>query len=190
MKIGLLKLQHKLEIDIEGDGCRVLIEGGGRIGKLRIACKRGGSAEIGEKTTIEEAYILADSRSVSIGRDCMLSFQVNVRTTDAHGIYNLATGELTNRPDSVSIGHHVWIAQGAIVSKGSVVGDNSVIGARAYVQKANIPPNCVASGTPAKVLRTGTIWDRRMTDNIYADDADTDAGLWNHVERPEPQNDV
>jgi acetyltransferase-like isoleucine patch superfamily enzyme len=39
-----------------------------------------------------------------------------------------------------------------MVLKGVTIGDNSVIGAMSLVTK-DIPANCIAAGTPAKVIR-------------------------------------
>jgi len=52
----------------------------------------------------------------------------------------------------VVIGADVWIGAGASVLPGVTIGDGAVIGARAVVTK-DIPPNAIAVGIPAKVIR-------------------------------------
>jgi len=52
----------------------------------------------------------------------------------------------------VRIGVNCWIGAGALIMPGVTVGDNSVIAAGAVVTR-NIPPNVIAAGVPAKVLR-------------------------------------
>jgi serine acetyltransferase len=52
----------------------------------------------------------------------------------------------------VRIGNNVWIGDSAIVCKGTTIGDNSIIGAGAVVVK-DIPPNVIAAGNPAVVLK-------------------------------------
>jgi Acetyltransferase (isoleucine patch superfamily) len=42
---------------------------------------------------------------------------------------------------------------GAIILKGATIGENSVIAAGSVVVR-DIPPNCVAGGNPARVLKT------------------------------------
>jgi acetyltransferase-like isoleucine patch superfamily enzyme len=52
----------------------------------------------------------------------------------------------------IEIGDYVWIGTGVRVLDGVHIGENSVIAAGAVVNR-DIPPNVVAGGTPAKVLR-------------------------------------
>ena len=55
-------------------------------------------------------------------------------------------------PAPIRIGSRVWIGANVVVTKGVTIGDNSVIAAGAVVTR-DIPPNVVAAGVPAKVLR-------------------------------------
>jgi acetyltransferase-like isoleucine patch superfamily enzyme len=48
---------------------------------------------------------------------------------------------------------NVWIATGAIIIGGVTVGENAVIAAGSVVTK-DIPPNTLAGGNPAKVIRS------------------------------------
>lgn len=173
-----------LNIVCDGDGNRVEIRKTRRIGSLRILAKNGGSVVIGDLSSFEECYILAERAKVEIGRDFMASFQTSLRTTDAHGIYSLETGELLNPPGDIRIGDHVWIGQGALISKGARIDDNVVVAARAFVQKTQTPKNCIIGGVPAKVLRENVVWDRRMTANLFAPDANMDGFL--HQFLPDP----
>ncbi len=52
----------------------------------------------------------------------------------------------------VIIEDNVWIGEGVCVLPGVTIGKNSIIGANAVVTKS-IPPNCVAAGIPAKVIK-------------------------------------
>lgn len=52
----------------------------------------------------------------------------------------------------VFIGSNCWIGNGCIILPGSKIGNNSVIGARSVVS-GEIPHNCLAVGSPAKVIR-------------------------------------
>ena len=52
----------------------------------------------------------------------------------------------------IVIGDNAWLGGGVIVGPGVTIGANSVIGAGAVVIR-DIPPNVVAVGNPARVLR-------------------------------------
>lgn len=53
---------------------------------------------------------------------------------------------------SVKICRNVWIGANAVILPGVTIGENAIIGAGAVVTK-DVPPNAVAGGNPAKVLK-------------------------------------
>lgn len=53
----------------------------------------------------------------------------------------------------VKIGKGAWIAPGSIIIQGVEIGEKSIIGTGAVVTKS-IPPNSLAVGIPAKVVKT------------------------------------
>ncbi|MDR2953931.1 MAG: sugar O-acetyltransferase [Prevotella sp.] len=52
----------------------------------------------------------------------------------------------------VTIGSNVWIGGGSVILPGVTIGDNTTIGAGSIVTKS-IPANCLAVGSPCKVIR-------------------------------------
>ena len=59
----------------------------------------------------------------------------------------------------IHIEENVWIGAGVIVLPGVTIGKNSVIGAGSVVTR-DIPENVVAMGTPCRVARPISEWDR------------------------------
>lgn len=166
--IGRLEKLQSLIVDVRGDGNVVDIGASPRYGHVRMIVQDRSSVRIGEHTTIEQAYLLArDQTSITIGGDCMISFQVDMRTSDAHGIYDFESGERLNNSQDIEVDDHVWIGQAATLSKGARVGRGAVVGFRAYVQKMIVAPNTVVAGSPARKVRSGVIWERNSVDNIY-----------------------
>ena len=53
---------------------------------------------------------------------------------------------------NITIGNDVWLGTGVIVLAGVTIGDGCVIAAGAVVTK-DLPPNSIAGGVPARVLR-------------------------------------
>jgi maltose O-acetyltransferase len=56
---------------------------------------------------------------------------------------------------TITVGNAVWIGAGALLLPGVTVGDRSVVGAGAVVTR-DVPPDAVAVGVPARVVRERT----------------------------------
>lgn len=109
---------------------------------------------IGENTYINGAdLITTDDTEIIIGRNCLISFDVVIRT-DTHLFQDSSKPiiEQGNEAHSIIIGDNVWIGHGAYIMPGVQIGNNAIIGAKAVVTH-DIPSNVIAVGIPAKVLR-------------------------------------
>lgn len=101
--------------------------------------------------------------SVSIGDNALIASHVYI-SDNSHGCYR-GNNEDTSPEISpikrpyyvapVKIGSNVWIGEGVIILPGVKIGDGAIIGAHSIV-RSNIPDNCIAVGTPAKVKKK---WD-------------------------------
>ncbi len=152
------------QIIVRGHGCVVHVGSDVRLRHaiLRIAGDRG-QIVIGDQTTMEGGALLVheDDLAIEIGRDCMLSREVFVRTSDSHAIVDVVTGDRVNPPGSVRLGDHVWLAAGAQIGKGVTIGAGSIVGQRAVVSR-DIPGEVVVAGNPARVVRKGATWRRGL----------------------------
>lgn len=92
--------------------------------------------------------------SISIGDGCLISRDTVIRDNDG-GHHVLAPGFKTTAP--VVIGNHVWIGHGAMIMKGVTIGDGAIIGAGAWVA-ANVKPNAVVMGDPARTVQKNVDW--------------------------------
>lgn len=156
------ELSH-CEIRLDGDNN--LIEIGPRTrfsaGKIYLRATSGQHIRIGADTTVEGAYLLVDERaSIDIGRDCMLSTDILIRTGDKHSILDAVSGVRLNPSRDVKIADRVWIGRDVQVLKGTVIQPESVVGACSLVSRAFDEGNCVIAGVPAKVVKRGIRWDR------------------------------
>lgn len=90
---------------------------------------------------------------VDIGQYCMLAPGTKIIDNDSHRV-TTDTNERWEEPDSkpVVIKDNVWICMDSLILKGVTIGENSVVAARSVVTK-DIPPNSLAAGIPAKVVR-------------------------------------
>lgn len=105
--------------------------------------------------------IASEGKSVVVGRDCIFSFDIWIRTADPHLVYDATSRQRINLSTSVLVGDHVWVGQGVTLLKGSVVGSGSVIGAQALIAGKKLPSNTVWAGNPARLLRSNIFWDGR-----------------------------
>lgn len=112
-------------------------------------------------TTIENAELSVAEQGTKliIGKDCMLSKDIHIATTDSHSIIDMESGKRTNIAQDIIINNHVWVGHGVSINKGVSIGENSVIAARSVVTKS-IPDHSIAAGIPAKVVKTKINWDR------------------------------
>lgn len=101
----------------------------------------------------------SEGTTLRIGNDCLFAIQMDLRTDHAHPIFDRRTGKRTNPSQDVTIGDHVWLGPYARVYPGAVIGEGCVIGSGSLVN-STVPPNTVAIGVPAKVVRRNIVWDR------------------------------
>lgn len=85
--------------------------------------------------------------SITLGNNVRCGANTYIADTDAHSDDYRAGAD---RP--VVIEDNVWLGLNVVVLKGVHIGKNSVIGAGSIVTK-DIPANCVAVGTPCKVIK-------------------------------------
>lgn len=107
----------------------------------------------GIKIDAQEPYL------IEIGEDSMISYNVEIRNTDAHRIIDSSTKKSINRGKPVKIGKHVWIGEGARILKGITVEDGAIIGTGSIVTK-DVKKNTIVAGNPGKVIKENCSWER------------------------------
>lgn len=125
--------------------------------------------EIGGCSSVEEVSVVyANEGIIKIGRNCMLSNEIDIWQTDGHPIYDESTGNRINTNKNIYIKDHVWLGRGvqimgvADISTGTIVGANSVTASKFDNDR------CVIAGNPAKVLRNNIAWSRDvLSDSMY-----------------------
>lgn len=100
---------------------------------------------IGTGTFVNRNVEIIAWQDVSIGRYCLIGWDVVIMDTDQHALPGRA---LVNRP--VRLGDQVWVGARALILKGVTIGDGAVIGAGAIVTR-DVPPGRVVTGPSAKV---------------------------------------
>lgn len=150
--------------------CNILIKGNNNklhIGKncviensQIILDNENGEIVIGKGTSVGKLLLVSlEPYKITIGENCMISYDTEIRNTDSHMIYDLETRKRINYGKAVKIGNNVWVGARVIILKGVEVGDNSIIATGSIVNK-NIKLNTIAAGIPAKEVKNKIYWTR------------------------------
>jgi acetyltransferase-like isoleucine patch superfamily enzyme len=92
--------------------------------------------------------VIACAQKVTLGKNVRCGSNTMIMDTDWHW-----HDPRVEANASVAIGDNVWLSVNVTVLKGVTIGEGTLVGAGSIVTKS-LPPNCIAAGVPAKVLRT------------------------------------
>lgn len=152
---------NKSNISISGSGNKVIIGKNCDLNNLSIIMdNKDGLIEIGEKTTCGKTQIVSlETYPIKIGRDCMISYDVEIRNTDSHKMYDLKNKNWINQGKEVIIGDNVWIGTRNLILKGTKIGSGSIVAAASIVTK-EFSKNVLIGGVPGKEIKKDICWDR------------------------------
>jgi acetyltransferase-like isoleucine patch superfamily enzyme len=112
----------------------------------------GGKAiRVGRNVFINQNCTFYDLAPIIIGDDVMIGPNVSIITSGHPLEPSLRRADTIGKP--IVIERNVWIAAGATIIGGVTVGENSVVAAGSVVTK-DVPPNTLAGGNPAQVIRS------------------------------------
>ena len=116
------------------------------------------SLKLGDNFSANKNFTIFCDDINTIGNDVLVGWNVNIRSSDGHHIYDTVTK--INNPiiKPVTIGNHVWIASNVDILKGSEIADDCIIAYRSCVLSKFTTPNCIIGGYPAKILRENVNW--------------------------------
>jgi len=108
-----------------------------------------GHIRIGDYSLVCPGVRISAAQEIIVEDNCMLAFRAYITDSDWHGLYDRVT---MGTPRPVRLCNNVWVGDSVIICKGVTVGENSIIGAGSVVV-SSIPPNSVAAGNPARVVK-------------------------------------
>ncbi|WP_454300072.1 sugar O-acetyltransferase [Salana multivorans] len=111
----------------------------------------GENIHIGARTFVNYNLTALDVASITIGADCQLGPNIQL-LTPTHPIDPEPRRDKLEAAQPIVLEDNVWLGGGVIVCPGVRIGENSVVGAGSVVTK-DIPPNVIAVGNPARVIR-------------------------------------
>lgn len=108
-----------------------------------------GEIEIGENVFINFGTTMVAESSITIGDNVKIGPYSMIHDTDFH-----VPGKdfIHSEGKPITIEDNAWINSRVLIMKGTVIGEGSVIAAGSVVSGI-IPPNVVAGGVPAKIIK-------------------------------------
>jgi acetyltransferase-like isoleucine patch superfamily enzyme len=120
----------------------------GLIGTISVMVRKNATLIVGDDVYLNYGVTIDAFHEVRIGSHVRMAPLVSIIDDNRHEVEPGAI--LYKGP--VVIGDNVWLARNVAVMPGANIGDGSVIAANSVVS-GDIPPNSLAAGTPARVIR-------------------------------------
>jgi acetyltransferase-like isoleucine patch superfamily enzyme len=113
--------------------------------------------KIGNNVNFNTDIHIGCINSIVIGDNCLFASRVFISDHN-HGETTEQMLKLSPmyRPliskGPIVIKNNVWVGEGVAIMSNVTIGENSIIAANAVVTK-DVPPNCIAAGVPAKIIK-------------------------------------
>ena len=104
-----------------------------------------------------------DGSSFYMGKGCMFSDRIDIRTTDNHSILNKESGKRINYEEDITFHDKVWLGHGVTVLKGTELAEGCIVGAGSVVTRKHLTPYTVVAGNPAKEVKGNVTWKMERT---------------------------
>ena len=128
---------------------------------VRIAVAEGARLTVGDHVAMNCSVSIDVWHDVRIGCKVMIAPNVTIVDDNRHELEPGAP--LHSGP--ITIGDNVWIAGNVTILSGVTIGSGSVIASHSVVTR-DIPPNCLAGGSPARGSRASTCLTDGRTDSV------------------------
>jgi acetyltransferase-like isoleucine patch superfamily enzyme len=124
---------------------------------------------LGSRTIILQLSFINPTKPVVIGDDTGIGGHCLIFT---HGAWLSALDGYPVNYEPVTLGRSVWLPWRVFVMPGTTIGDGTVIGADSLVH-GTVPPNSLAVGSPAKVIRSAPDFPRPLSERQKAELVET-----------------
>lgn len=137
---------------------KVIFKGNCYLGHgTKINVTGSGTLIFGNNVNITAESSVDCQKEINFGDDCLVSWESLFIDGDYHKIFN-SDGKLTNAPQPINIGKHVWFGCRCLILKGVTVADNCVVAAGSLLNGAYTTSNSIIAGSPAKVVKENITW--------------------------------
>ncbi len=182
--ITLREFSGGIYIKMNSNNSAIILEKGCKIGASSIFIGNIGERKvqnniisIGCNSAINGANIqtFEDNSIVSIGRDCLFSWGIDIWCSDSHTVVD-KKGNAINCGKFITIGNHVWICKDVKICKNTKISDNSIVGWGSVVCGIFEQENAVIAGNPARIVKKDINWDKKRYEDYL---------LSNNVKNPQ-----
>ncbi len=146
-------LDDQVVLDAKGAEAQIDLGDYVTVGRGTIIVAKNANIRIADGVNISSSCRIASESKISIGASTLIAAYVYIgpgnHQLNEHGqVLNDQPMEIKG---GVEIGKNVWIGTRATILDGVKIGDGAIIGAHSLV-KSDVPANCIAVGTPAKII--------------------------------------
>jgi acetyltransferase-like isoleucine patch superfamily enzyme len=154
--LHLLRLVHFYNYSHVSQVRRARIGPGAKLAP-NVSLRSGERIEIGARAHVGAYCSLwaGDRARIVLGEDALLGPEVYITAANYETQPGRPIMTQPRREADVVIGRDVWLGARVIVLPGVTIGDGCVVGAGSVVTRS-LPPNSIAVGAPARVVRQRT----------------------------------
>lgn len=131
----------------------------------KFVSQNNGKINIGKRVKLGNNVLIGSVSSIVIDDGASLADNITIMDNNNHPVHPDDRKYMYSQPwDSelrrwkysdnkpIYIGKHTWIGSNVRINKGVSIGENSIVAANSVVTK-DVPPNCIAAGNPAKIVK-------------------------------------
>ena len=107
-----------------------------------------------------ELFAIA-GKHIFIGKDCMLSYRISLRTSGGHFMYSCLDNSRISKAGSIYLGDHVWFGMESAIMKQIFIASGAIIGMKSVLAGNKIfYSNTTNAGIPCKEIAKNVFWIR------------------------------
>lgn len=122
-----------------------------------ITVSQGGKLKLGDGFRLSSGSRIVCYKSIIVGRNCRISWDVQLIDTDFHRIFDENKKHI-NPDKEIRIGNDCWIGNNSFIQKGSVLGNMLVVASNSMVNSHIPEDNVILAGSPARIKRAAITW--------------------------------
>ena len=165
--INTENIKSSLDVSIYGDNNKIHID---TTESIHLNGIIGDSVTKTDNTTLKiengtsinglQFYLMDNNSSIQIGKNCMISWDVEIWASDTHSILD-ENNNLINLGKEIIIGDSVWIGKDVKILKNSIIPDGCIVGMGSIVSKKFTTNNAILVGIPAKIVKENISWSQK-----------------------------